>query len=109
MANLPRGLETKPVFDWDNRPVGTILGSELDPKTHDPRSLIIGLSNDAREFMGVDRETIELPFDLVFGIRRDQVRLSRGLTELLPELEAAMAQAAEQEAESGVLEIQAPS
>lgn len=87
MTNLTRGLETKPVFDWDNRPVGTILGSELDPKTHDPRSLIIGLSSDARDLLGVDKETIELPFDYVFGIRRDQVRLSRGMQELAPDLQ----------------------
>lgn len=87
MAKLPRGLETKRVCDWNNRPIGTILGSELDPKTHDPRSLIIGLDSDAREMSGVDKETVELPFDLVFGIRRDQVRLSRSLTDLMSEFE----------------------
>lgn len=90
MTKLPRGLETKPVCDWNNRPIGTILGSELDPKTHDPRSLIIGLNSDAREMSGIERETVELPFDLVFGIRRDQVRLSRSLTDLLPEFEEEM-------------------
>ncbi len=104
MAKLPRGLETKRVCDWNNRPIGTILGSELDPKTHDPRSLIIGLDSDAREMSGVDQETVELPFDLVFGIRRDQVRLSRSLTDLMSEFEE---QAPEVEApsQSRILEM----
>lgn len=88
MTNLPRGLETKRVFDWDHEPLGTVLGSELDPKTRDPTSLIIGLSNDARDRLETDEETISLPFDYVFGIRRDEVRLSRGAGELLDALEA---------------------
>lgn len=88
MSNLPRGLETKPVFDWDHEPLGTILGSEHDPKTRDPTSLIIGLSPDARDRLGVEKETISLPFEYVFGIRRDEVRLSRGVGELASTLNA---------------------
>lgn len=86
VTNLTRGLETKPVFDWDREPLGTIVGSELDPKTRDPTSLIIGLSDDAREQLGTEKDTISLPFDYVFGIRRDEVRLNRGLSDLLPDV-----------------------
>jgi sporulation protein YlmC with PRC-barrel domain len=87
VTKLPRGLETKSVFDWDNNQLGTVLGSELDPKTRDPTSLIIDLSSDGREQLDTERDTVSLPFDYVFGIRRDEVRLSRGVTELLEALE----------------------
>lgn len=93
---LPHGLETKSVFDWDNQPLGTVLGSELDPKTRDPTSLIIDLSSDARERLDTEEEAVSLSFDYVFGIRRNEVRLSRGLSELLDDLEP-VAQATDEE------------
>lgn len=86
MSSVPRGLETKPVFDWNRQPLGTVLGSEVDPRTHDATSLIIGLTEDAQEQMGTDQSTISIPFDLVFGIRRDEVRLNRDIGSLLPSL-----------------------
>lgn len=89
VSTLPRGLETKPVFDWDHEPLGTILGSEHDPKTRDPTSLIVGLSADARDRLDTEKETVSLPFDWVFGIRRDEVRLNRGAQELASNIEAA--------------------
>lgn len=76
----------KPVFDWDRLPLGTILGSEVDPRTHDPTSLIIGLTEDAQARLGTERSTISLPFEYVLGIRRDEVRLNRGLRDLGPAL-----------------------
>ena len=83
MSGVPRGLEAKSVYDWDHQPLGTVLGSEFDPRTHGPTSLIIGLSEDAREMLGTNEETIALPFDFVFGIRRDEVRLDRPMRDLL--------------------------
>lgn len=82
MPKLQRGLETKPVFDWNDEPLGTVLGSEQDPDTHDPMSLIVGLSADAQEDLGTEKDTVALPFDMVFGIRRDEVRLERGVQEI---------------------------
>lgn len=105
LSNLPRGLETKPVFDWDHEPLGTVLGSEHDPKTHDPTNLIIGLSTDARERLGTEKETITLPFDFVFGIRRDEVRLSRDASEIASNLEAEATDAKAEDRE--VLELKA--
>lgn len=88
------------MFDWDDQPLGTVLGSELDPKTRDPTSLIIDLSSDARERLDTDEETVQLPFDYVFGIRRDEVRLSRGTKELLEDLEPVSEASSEQDVEA---------
>ncbi|PSG96379.1 hypothetical protein BRD56_11135 [Thermoplasmatales archaeon SW_10_69_26] len=107
MTKLPRGLETKSVFDWDNNQLGTVLGSELDPKTRDPTSLIIDLSADGRERLETEEDTISLPFDYVFGIRRDEVRLSRGVTELLDALEPATDDADLEEADTESVEVKA--
>lgn len=88
------------MFDWDHNQLGTVLGSELDPKTRDPTSLIIDLSPDGRERLDTEQDTVSLPFHYVFGIRRDEVRLSRGVTELLQALEPVQAaEAGEPDAE----------
>jgi hypothetical protein len=82
VSKLPRGLETKQVFDWDHRPLGTVLGSEQGPGTSDSKRLIVGLSADARAELDTDKDTIVLPFDFVEGIRRDEVRLDRAVGEI---------------------------
>jgi hypothetical protein len=90
VSKLPRGLETKQVFDWDQRPLGTVLGSEQGPGTHDSKNLIVGLSADARDELETEKDTIVLPFDFVEGIRRDEVRLDRPVAEIaqtLPDAE----------------------
>jgi sporulation protein YlmC with PRC-barrel domain len=107
MSNLPEGLETKPVFDWDSQPLGEVLGSEVDPKTRDPTSLIIGLSKDARERLDTEKETLSLPFDYVFGIRRDEVRLNRGVSELLNAVEQASETTEAEASEQRVVEFKA--
>lgn len=104
MSSIPRGLETKQVFDWDHQPLGTVLGSEQDPETRDSTSLIVGLSADARDRLDTEKDTLVLPFDFVQGIRRDEVLLDRGVQELastIPEPESA------ERPEETVLEVQA--
>lgn len=75
-------FEQKPVFDWNRVPVGTVSGALRDPKTRAARQLVLTLSREAREELGTDEETIELPASLVFGVRRDGLTLDRSLHEL---------------------------
>ena len=77
------GLEHKPVYDSNHLPLGTITGAAVDPKTRDPTELIIRLHPQARQSLRSEDNTLSLPFDLVFGIRRDEVTLSRSLPELM--------------------------
>lgn len=97
MPKIDQGLDAKPVFDWDHEPLGTVLGSEHDPRTRDPTNLIVGLSSDARERLQTDKETLSLPFEYVFGIRRDEVRLNRGVQEIASNLDGATPQGATEE------------
>lgn len=106
MPNIEQGLETKPVFDWEHEPLGTILGSEHDPQTRDPTQIIVGLSADAREQLETEKDTIALPFEYVFGIRRDEVRLNRGVQEIASTIEDASPQEPSPEEEQ-VLEVPA--
>ncbi len=105
MQKIEQGLETKPVFDWDHEPLGTVLGSEHDPQTRDPTALIVGLSADARERLETEKDTISLPFEYVFGIRRDEVRLNRGVQEIASTIDETTPEDAPEE--DAVLEIPA--
>ncbi len=107
VTKFPQGLETKSVFDWDHNQLGTVLGSELDPKTRDPTSLIIDLSPAGRERLDVEQGAVSLPFDYVFGIRRDEVRLSRGIGELLNAMEPVADEAAGIEETESEVELKA--
>jgi len=75
-------LEEKPVVDWNNHAVGTVLDIRKDPRTHDARQLVVNLTQEAQDLLGVQDELITIPIDHVFGIRRDRVQLNRSLQEL---------------------------
>lgn len=75
-------FEEKPVFDWNRVPVGTVSETRRDPKTREARQLVLTLTPEAMTKLGTSVSTFELPANLVFGMRRDEVTLDRSLTEL---------------------------
>ena len=75
-------FEKKPVYDWNHVPVGTVSGAVRDPKTRAARQLVLRLTPEAQDKLGVEEPTLELPASFVFGVRRDSVTLDRSLTEL---------------------------
>ncbi len=96
MPKIHQGLDAKRVFDWEHEPLGTVLGSEHDPRTRDPTNLIVGLSSEARERLQTEKETLSLPFDYVVGIRRDEVRLNRVFQEIASNLDEGAAEVTEE-------------
>lgn len=75
-------LEEKPVVDWNNVPVGTVLDIRKDPRTHDARDLVVNLTPEAQDALGLRDDLLTIPVDHVFGIRRDRVQLDRSIQEL---------------------------
>lgn len=75
-------LEEKPVVDWNNMSIGTVLDIRKDPRTHEARDLVVNLSPEAQDRLGVRDDLLTIPIDHVFGIRRDRVQLNRSLQEL---------------------------
>lgn len=75
-------FEEKPVYDWNHVPVGTVSGAVRDPKTRAARQLVLRLSPEAQNELGIAQGTLELPASYVFGVRRDSVTLDRSLSEL---------------------------
>lgn len=79
-------FERKPVFDWNQVPLGTVSTTNRNPKTRDTRGLVLRLTPEARTELGTSEETLELPASFVFGMRRDGLTLDRSLEELKAEL-----------------------
>ena len=75
-------FEKKPVYDWNHVPVGTVSGAVRDPKTRAASKLVLTLTPEAQDKLGMEDATLELPASFVFGVRRDSVTLDRSLTEL---------------------------
>jgi len=75
-------LEEKPVVDWNNVAVGTVMDIRKDPRRGNARHLVVNLTPAAQDLLGVHDELITIPINHVFGIRRDQVRLDRSIQEL---------------------------
>lgn len=75
-------FDKKPVYDWNHVPVGHVEQTLRDPKTNATRQLVLTLTPEARTELGAQADSIELPANLVFGMRRDQVTLDRSITEL---------------------------
>lgn len=75
-------LEEKPVVDWNNMSVGTVLDIRKDPRTRDARQLVVNLTPEAQDALGVQDDLLTIPIEHVFGIRRDRVQLNRSLAEL---------------------------
>jgi len=83
-VQLPDGFvfDKKPVYDWNHVPLGHVAQTLRDPKTNATRQLVLTLTPEARTALGATQERVELPANLVFGMRRDQVTLDRSITEL---------------------------
>lgn len=75
-------LDDKPVFDWHNRPIGTVADLRRDPRTKATRQVVVNLSQDARRTLGTTEELLEIPVSFIFGIRKDAVSLDRSVEEL---------------------------
>lgn len=75
-------LDKKPVVDWNQVPLGTVTLAQRDPKTHQTRRFTLELTPEARQTLGTEEASIELPISYVFGMRRDGVMLDRSMTEL---------------------------
>lgn len=75
-------LLDKPVLDYNHARLGIVADVARDPKTNAARHLIVTLDAEARERGGFQRDLLEVPMNLVFGIRRDSVTLDRSLDEL---------------------------
>jgi hypothetical protein len=75
-------LEQKPVFDWNHVPVGRVVTTRRDPKTHAATQLVLTLSPEAQTQLGTQELTVELPASMVFGMRRDSVTLDRSISML---------------------------
>lgn len=75
-------FDKKPVYDWNHVPLGHVAQTLRDPKTNATRQLVLTLTPQARKELGTSHDSIELPANLVFGMRRDQVTLDRSITEL---------------------------
>ena len=75
-------FEAKPVFDWNRVPIGTVSETRRDPRTREARQLVLTLTPEAKKRLGTTAKTLELPANLVFGVRRDELTLDRSLTEL---------------------------
>lgn len=73
-------FDQKPVFDWNQVPVGTVSEARRDPKTKQTRQLIVKLNDDASGKLGTS--TLEVSAGHVFGVRRDGLMLDRSLSEL---------------------------
>ena len=82
MQSEPSVFDRKPVFDWNQMPVGTVASARRDPKTHATRQIVLQLSPEAQRQLGTREATLELPASMIFGVRNDGVTLDRSLTEL---------------------------
>ncbi len=76
-------LSDKPVFDWNQNPVGKVADVGRDPKTQAAESLVVNLGDEDVDAGEVQEEVLTIPIKYVFGIRRDSVTLDRSIEELL--------------------------
>ncbi|MBI4394157.1 MAG: hypothetical protein HY556_10245 [Euryarchaeota archaeon] len=76
------GFDARVVKDWNNEEVGRIVSTEVDPSTRTVKSLVIGLSADAKGKLGANEAVVTVPMNMVYGIRRNEVMLDRSVSEL---------------------------
>lgn len=69
------------VVDWNNIPIGKVREARRDARTHALRALVVDLSDAAQRRAGA-RAELEIPMQMVFGLRRREVQLDRSLEEL---------------------------
>lgn len=74
-AHLP-SFDAKRVLDWDREVVGRVVGSQLSRATREPISLLVALDERAKDRLGMEEDALWLPYDAVFSIRRDEIRLA---------------------------------
>ncbi len=74
-AQLPP-FDAKRVLDWDREIVGRIIGSQLSPATKEPTSLLVALDERTKDRLGMEEDALWFPYDAVFSIRRDEIRLA---------------------------------
>jgi hypothetical protein len=70
------------VVDWNNFPVGKVREARRDARTHALRALVVDLSDAALRRAG-ERAQVEIPMQMVFGLRRREVQLDRSFEELV--------------------------
>lgn len=75
-------LDEKPVFDWNRVPVGTVIDTRRDARTHAAVGLVVNLTPEAQQNIGGGEELLTIPISHVFAIRKDSVLLDRSLHEL---------------------------
>lgn len=75
-------LDEKPVYDWNRVPVGTVVDTRRDARTHAALELVVNLTPEAQQNLGGAGELLTIPLSHVFAIRKDSVLLDRSLLEL---------------------------
>lgn len=84
MSSPVSSLGSKLVVDADNRPVGRVAGSEVDPMTRDPVRLLVQIDPDQARFPDQGTPFCWLTYDQVRGIRREAIHLTDPLSGLFP-------------------------
>lgn len=76
MSSSSSPVDSKGVFDAQNRFLGQVVGSESSSRTSDPTSLLVELDPQVAETDDVDANSCWISFDEVASIRRDSIQLS---------------------------------
>lgn len=72
----------KRVLDFNGMRVGDVREVVRDGRTGEPRSLLIGLSPEARAQLGRGSFVVRVPVQFIAGVRREEVALDRSLREV---------------------------